>query len=188
MLEYIQRHWWVFAVRGVLAIIVGVLAFVRPDITLVALIALFGAYALVDGIFSVVTSFLIYGSRYFWWLLLEGILGIAVGVMTFVNPHAMVASLLLLLGIWLIFSGIFRLVVAIELRKLLDNEWFYMLGSLCAIAAGVLTLYRPNQSALAWLWVIGFYAILYGILMLTLGFKLRKWGSEALPGNPVTHG
>ena len=184
MLEYIQRNWWLFAVRGVLAILIGVLAFVRPEATLVALIALFGAYALLDGIFTFASSFLLSGTRYFWWLLLEGILGIAVGVLTFVYPGAMAASLLLLLAAWLIVTGVIEIVAAIELRKQIDNEWLYLLGGLCSIGAGVLTLYRPNQSALAWLWVIGTYAILFGVMMLALGFKLRKLGTAAT----LTHG
>ena len=188
MLEYLQRNWWVFAVRGVLAIVIGVLAFVRPDVTLVALVALFGAYALLDGIFTVATSFTLSGTRYFWWLLLEGILGIVVGVLTFVYPGAMAASLLILLGCWLIVTGIFEIGAAIELRKLIEDEWFYVLGGLFSIAAGVLTLYRPNQSALAWMWVIGVYAILFGIMMLAVGFKVRKLGTEPLPGNTVPHG
>ena len=188
MLEYIQRNWWVFAVRGVLAIIIGVLAFVRPDVTLVALVALFGAYALLDGIVSTVAAFTFSGSRYFGWLLLEGILGIAVGVLTFVYPGAIAVSLLYLLGAWLILTGILEIAAAIELRKLIDNEWLYLLGGIVSIAAGVLTFYRPNQSALAWLWVIGTYAILFGIMMLAVGFKVRKLGTESMPGNPVTHG
>ena len=188
MLESIVRNWWVFAVRGALAILIGVLAFTRPDVTLVALVALFGAYALLDGILICFAAFMLSGTRYFGWLLLDGILGIAVGVLTFIYPGAIAVSLLYLLGAWLIVGGVFRIVAAIELRKQIDNEWVYVLSGVISIAAGVLTFYRPNQSALAWLWVIGIYAILYGIMMLTLGFKLRKMGTDAVPKDTVMHG
>jgi uncharacterized membrane protein HdeD (DUF308 family) len=188
MIEAIVRNWWVFAVRGAIAILFGVLAFVRPDITLVALVALFGAYALLDGILSLSAGFMLSGSRYFWWMLLDGILGIAVGVLTFVYPGVAAASLLLLLGAWLFVSGIFRIVAAIELRKQMDNEWVYILSGVLSIIAGVLTFARPGQSALAWLWVIGTYAILYGVMMVVLSFKLRNLAADALPKDTVAHG
>jgi uncharacterized membrane protein HdeD (DUF308 family) len=187
MIETIVRNWWVFAVRGLLAILFGVLAFVKPDITLTALVALFGTYALLDGILSILAAFQLSGSRYFGWVLLEGILGIAVGVLTFMYPGATATSLLYLLGAWLIVGGIFRIVAAIELRSQIENEWVYVLSGILSIVAGALTFYRPNQSALAWLWVIGTYAILYGVMMLALGFKLRKLGDFVLPMDTVAH-
>ncbi len=187
MFESMIRNWWVFVVRGVLAIVFGAPAFVRPDATLVALVALFGAYALLDGVLSLTTSFMLTGTRYFWWLLLEGVLGIAVGVLTFQHPGVTAASLLYLLGAWLTVGGIFRIVAAIELRKQIDNEWAYILSGFLSVVADVLTFYRPSQSALAWLWVIGTYAILYGVMMLVLGVKLRKLGTDVLPRNTVAH-
>ncbi len=188
MLESIVRNWWVFALRGVLAIAFGVLAFIRPEITLAALVALFGIYALLDGIFSFSAAFTLAGSRYFGWLLLEGLLGIAVGVLTFIYPHTAALSLLYLLGAWLIFDGILRIVAAVELRKLIEDEWVYLLGGIVSVAAGVLTMYRPNPSALAWMWVIGVYAVLYGILMLALGFKLHKLESDINSNKTVAQG
>jgi uncharacterized membrane protein HdeD (DUF308 family) len=188
MIESMVRNWWVFVVRGILAILFGVLAFARPDITLVALVALFGTYALFDGILNITSAFMFSGSRYFWWVLLDGILGIAVGVMTFMHPGAIAASLLILLGIWLIVTGLFRIFAAIELRKVIDHEWAYIISGLLSVAVGVLTVSRPGQSALGWLWVIGTYAVLYGVILLVLGFKMKTLSSDILSSDSVAQG
>jgi uncharacterized membrane protein HdeD (DUF308 family) len=174
MLNLMVSKWWLFAVRGVLAILFGVLAFVRPDVTLVALVGLFGIYALADGFLGFAGAFALTGSRYFWWLLLEGIAGVTAGVFTFEMPGVTALSLLLLLGIWLVFSGIFRIVSAIELRKQMDNEWLYILSGVFSVIAGALTFCGPLQSAISWVWVIGVYAVLFGLMSLSLGVKLRK--------------
>lgn len=174
MLEGIVKNWWVFALRGVLAIVFGVLAFVRPDITLVALVALFGVYALLDGFFAIIAAPLMTGSPLFLWVLLDGLFGIAAGIFTFAYPHAATAVLLSLLAVWLIVAGVFRIVVAVELLKGVDDEWMALLGGILSIVAGALTLYRPVQSAVAWMWIIGVYAVLYGVMMVTVGVKMHK--------------
>lgn len=185
MIESMVRNWWVFIVRGTLAILFGVLAFARPDITLVALITLFGTYVLFDGILNITSAFMFSGSRYFWWVLLDGILGIAVGVLTFTHPGTIVASLLILLGSWLIVTGLFRIFAAIELRKMIDHEWAYIISGLLSAAVGVLTVSRPGQSALGWLWVIGMYAVLYGVTLLVLGFNIKSLSSNVLSNDSV---
>lgn len=181
-IESVVKHWWVFLVRGVLAILFGCIAFARPGLTLGALVLLFGAWALVDGIMTTVAAPAFAGTRHFWWLLLDGVLGIVVGVLTFTYPPAAAASLLLLLALWLTFGGVFRIGAAIELRKELTNEWALVLSGLFSIAAGFLTVYRPNESAVAWMWVIGTYAILYGILMITVGMRVHQFGKSVITG------
>jgi uncharacterized membrane protein HdeD (DUF308 family) len=185
MLNLLVNKWWLFAVRGILAILFGVLAFVRPDATLLALVGLFGIYALADGFLSFAGAFALIGSRYFWWLLLEGVVGVAAGVLTFAMPGITALSLLVLLGAWLVVGGIFRIVSAIELRKQIDNEWLYILSGGMSVLAGALTFYGPLQSALGWIWVIGTYAVLFGVMSLGLGFKLPKLDSDGHAAEPV---
>jgi uncharacterized membrane protein HdeD (DUF308 family) len=167
------------AVRGVLAILFGVLAFFRPDITLISLVGLFGVYALFDGVLHIASAFSVTGTKSFWWMLLDGVLGIAAGVVTLLVPGITALSLVFLLGAWLVVGGIFRLVVAAEFGKAFGYTWLYVIGGLLSIAAGILTFFAPIQSAFAWLWVMGVYSFFYGFLLIALGFSARSGGSSA---------
>lgn len=186
MFESIARNWWVFTIRGVIAIFFGALAFVRPDITLLALVVMFGVYALADGVMSLIFAFISSGGRYFWWILLEGVCGIAAGLLTLVLPGVTALSLLFLLGAWLIVSGLFRIATAVEFRKEIRHEWLLALSGVLAIVAGILTFSRPIQSAFAWAWVIGVYVVIYGVLLLALGFKVRRYTGGSLPSGTLT--
>ncbi len=187
MIETMVRNWWIFVLRGGLAILFGVLAFAQPNITLAVLVALFGAYALVDGVMECIVAPTLYGTRYFWWLLISGILGIAAGVITFMHPNAVAASLFYLLAFWLIFAGIFRTIVAFQIRNDISDEWLLILSGILSVAAGVLMFYRPGPSLLAWIWVIGAYAILYGCLLIAGGFRLRKWENKTTGYNTLAN-
>lgn len=178
LLQSLVKNWWVFALRGVMAIAFGVLAFARPDFSLAALVALFGAYALVDGIVMLAASPELSGTRYLGWALADGCLGIAAGVLTLLYPGATAIGLLYLLGAWLVVGGLGRIGLAIEMRKEIHNEWFIILGGILSVAAGALTFYAPIATALAWMWVIGFYAITYGVSMVGVGIKLHQLGSH----------
>ena len=185
MLSLISSKWWLFVVRGLLAIVLGILAFARPDIALLALVAMFGAFALIDGLFSLLGCFALSGTRFIWWLLLEGLVGIAAGVLTFVAPSAAAFVLLTLFGIWLIVGGVLRVVFAIEMRRLIRDEWLVAISGVCALVAGILTLFSPFHSAIAWMWIMGVYAVAFGLLMLTLGLCLREHsgsGKDAILG------
>lgn len=186
LLQSVAKNWWLFAIRGVVAIGFGVLAFARPDISIAALVALFGAYALVDGLVMLVASPMLTGTPYFWWMLVDGLLGLAVGGLTLFYPAAAVVGLLTLLGVWLIIGGVVRIGLAIELRKEIQDEWFYILGGVLSVVAGALTLYRPASSAVAWMWVIGCYAIMYGVSMIAISIKLHHLGSNLSKPNPVS--
>lgn len=174
MLDLMISKWWLFAVRGVIGIVFGALAFLRPELTLFALVGMFGIYALLDGVVSLGGAFTLTGSRYFWWLLFEGIVGIAAGLVTFLMPGLAALSLLIVLAVWLIFGGIFRIAGAIELRKEIRHEWLYIVSGAVSIIAGAITLYGPFQTALAWVWVIGFYAILFGLMQISLSYRLNR--------------
>jgi uncharacterized membrane protein HdeD (DUF308 family) len=174
MLEQISRNWWMFAVRGVAAVIFGLLALIWPGQTMLALVLVFGAYALVDGIFSVVAG--IAFRRYFerWWaVLLEGIVGIVIGLLAFFWPNITALVLLYLIAAWALITGILEIVAAIQFRRVLTNEWMYILGGLLSILFGVLLFAFPGAGAVSVVWLIGIYAIVFGISEITFAFRLR---------------
>ena len=174
MLEALKRGWWLLVLRGVFAVLFGVLAFVWPGITLQALVLLFGAYALVNGIFTLILAGRApKGTPGIGTLVLLGLLGIAAGIVAFVYPGITALSLLWVIAFWAIVTGVFEIAAAIRLRRELTNEWVLILSGLLSVAFGVLVILMPGAGALSIVWLIGAYAILFGILMLTLAFRMR---------------
>lgn len=174
MLSMMSRYWWLVVLRGVFAILFGVLAFIWPGITIGALVILFGAYALVDGVSSVITAIMHRQENDRWWVvLLEGIAGIVFGVLTFLWPAITAVVLLVFIAVWAILTGILEVVAAIRLRKEIEGEWALGLAGVLSLIFGIIMLLRPGAGALALIWVIGSYAILFGVLLIYLGFRLR---------------
>ncbi len=174
MITKMFRDWWMFLVRGLAAIIFGALALIWPEQAKLALVLLFGAYVLVDGIFSLATGIGSY--RYFarWWaLLLEGVAGICIGVLTFFWPNITGLALLYFIAAWVLITGIFEIVAAIQLRRVLKGEWMLILGGLLSIVYAVLLFALPGAGAASLVWLIGIYAIIFGILLMILAFRLR---------------
>jgi uncharacterized membrane protein HdeD (DUF308 family) len=169
------RNWGWIVVRGIAAVIFGVLALVLPGITLAALVLLWGAYALADGIIALIAAFRIRDrGKPFWALLVVGILGIAAGILTFIWPGMTAIVLLAFIAAWSLVMGIFQIIAAVRLRKSIEKEWLLGLSGLLSIIFGVLMLINPGAGALAVIWVIGAYAILFGVLLVALGVKLRS--------------
>jgi uncharacterized membrane protein HdeD (DUF308 family) len=174
MLVFHTGNWWLLALRGLAAVVFGVLAFIWPRITLTALVFLFGAYALVDGAFAIVASIRAPKEFKRWWvLLLEGILSVIAGVLAFVLPGITALVLLVLIASWAIVTGIFEIVGAIQLRKQITGEWLLALSGVFSVLFGIVLLWNPIAGALAVVWLIGAYAIVFGVLMLALAFRLR---------------
>ncbi len=172
----LARNWWAIALRGLFAVLFGVAAFVWPGITLVVLVLLWGAYALVDGIFALVAAVRAAERRGTWWpLVLEGILGIVAGVLTFIWPGITALVLLYLIAAWAILTGIAEIVAAVRLRRVLTGEWLLGLAGVVSIIFGVLLIVFPGAGALAVIWLIGAYALVFGIVLIVLGFRLRSW-------------
>jgi uncharacterized membrane protein HdeD (DUF308 family) len=174
MLEKISSNWWMFAVRGVAAVIFGVLALIWPGQTLQALVLVFGAYALVDGIFAVIAGIAARGSFDRWWaVLLEGVAGIIIGLLTFFWPNITALVLVYFIAAWALITGILEIVAAIQLRRVITGEWMLILGGLLSIILGILLFVFPGAGAVSLVWMIGIYAIVFGISEIVFAFRLR---------------
>jgi len=174
MLPMLARYWWLILLRGIAAIIFGVLAFIWPGITLVTLVLFWGAFALVDGVLALVHAIMgdNKGSR--WWLALVGVAGILVGLMTFMMPGVTALVLLFFIAGWAIALGVFQIAGAIRLRKEIDNEWTIGLSGALSVLFGVVLIAAPGAGAIGLIWVIGAYAIVFGILLVMAALKLKK--------------
>jgi uncharacterized membrane protein HdeD (DUF308 family) len=174
------RNWWVLLLRGLAAIAFGVLIWLQPGISLAALVLLFGAYSMADGVLGVWTAVAKREEREHWWLLLlEGLLGIGVGILTFLVPGITALVLLFYIAIWAIATGVLEIVAAIRLRKEIEGEWLLILSGLASVVFGVILMAQPGVGALAVLWLIATYAIVFGVLLVILAFKARSFVSEA---------
>jgi uncharacterized membrane protein HdeD (DUF308 family) len=179
MIANISRYWWLVALRGVLGIAFGICAFVWPGITLVVLVAFLGAYLFVDGVVALWQAIRFRHERERWpMLLLEGVLGIAVGVVTFFWPGITAIAWVYTIAAWAIVTGILEIVLAIRLRREIEGEWLVILSGILSIAFGVLMAALPLAGLLVWVWLTGGYAIVFGVLMIALAVRLRKLGSS----------
>jgi len=175
MLHALAKNWWLVLLRGIAGIVFGILAFVWPGLTLAVLILLYGAYALVDGVFALIAAFT-GGAKPVptWWLVVVGLCGIAAGLVTFFWPGVTALVLIFFIGGWAIAHGIFEIVGAIKLRKEIENEWWLILAGALSVIFGVIVLAAPGAGALALVWVIGAYSLVFGILLVGLSLRLRK--------------
>ena len=174
MLHALARNWWLLLLRGIAAIIFGVLTFVWPGITLLTLVLLYGAYALVDGVLAILAAITGDAPAPRWWLAIVGLLGILVGILTLAWPGITALVLLLFIAGWAIATGILQIVGAVRLRKEIDNEWLLIASGVLSVIFGLILVVQPGAGALALLYVIGFYAVLYGILLVGLSLRLRR--------------
>jgi uncharacterized membrane protein HdeD (DUF308 family) len=170
----LARNWWVLLIRGLAAIAFGILAFMWPGISLLALVVLYGAYALIDGVAALALAFTSgRGGAPWWGMVLVGVAGIAAAVVTFLWPGITAFALLMIIAAWSIVRGIMEIVAAIRLRQVLRHEWLLALAGAISIAWGLLLVARPAAGALALVWVIGAFAIAFGIVAVTLAIRLR---------------
>jgi uncharacterized membrane protein HdeD (DUF308 family) len=170
MLDILTRKWWAVALRGILAIVFGIVALAFPGVTLVSLAIVFGAYAFVSGVFAIVAG-IGHRGREAVWHVLDGILGIAVGIATFFFPGITAQALVFLIGLWAILTGIFEVVAGFELP--IERDWLLVIAGMASIIFGVLVFANPVGGALAITWLIGVYALVFGVTMLVFGIRLR---------------
>src|ERR1022692_4435784 len=169
MSEYLGRNWGWIVLRGATAVLFGFLALARPGITLAALVFMWGAYAIVDGILAMVSAWQIRDQNHgrpLWSLFVVGALGIAAGVVTYRSPGLTALVLLMVIASWAIGVGVLQVVAAIRLRKEIEGEWALGLSGLLSIGFGILAALHPGAGALAVLWMIGGYAIAFGVLLI----------------------
>ncbi len=170
-----RLNWWLLALRGLVAVLFGVLAFMWPGATLITLVWLFGAFALVNGILSLVLAAKTKGYPKVGSLIFGGLLGILAGLLAFVMPGITALGLLILIAAWAIVTGIMELVAAVRLRKIINNEWLLVLAGIASVVFGILLLFQPAAGALVLIWWIGAWALLSGILLMILAFRMRNW-------------
>ena len=171
MLHTLAANWWALALRGLVAVLFGLLTLFLPGITLVTLVLLFGAYALVDGVFNVIAFFRVASHQ--WALLTEGVIGIIAGILTFAWPAITAIVLLYVIAFWAILTGVFEIVAGILLRKVITNEWLLLVMGGLSFLFGLLILFAPGAGALAIVLWIGAYALVFGVFLLALAFRLR---------------
>ena len=177
--DILSRKWWVLMLRGILAVAFGVLTWMQPGITLAALVMLFGIYVLADGVLGVWTAIAGRKELDHWIaLLLWGLIGVGVGIMTFLAPGLTALMLLFYIAIWAIATGIVQIIAAIRLRKEIEGEWLLGLGGLVSLAFGVILVSRPGAGALAVLSIIAIYAVIFGVILVILAFKARSFGKR----------
>lgn len=187
-------NWWAFVLRGVLAILFGLLAFAMPGMALLTLVYLFGFYAIADGVFNLVAAFRRTPSpesQPWWALLIWGIVGIIAGLYALFAPGLTAIALLYVIAAWAIVTGIMAIAAAVRLRRHIRGEWLLALAGVFSIVFGVLLFLFPGAGALAVVLWIGAYATLFGATLIALGFKVRKWlrpGEEYPPHGRLAHG
>ena len=185
--DVLSRNWGWIAFRGVVALLFGICTLFYPAITLVVLVFLFGAYSLIDGIFAVIAAIANrHGEQYWVPLLIGGLVGIAIGVVTFFMPQVTALALLYLIAAWAIVTGLAQIVAAVRLRRVITGEWLLALAGVLSLVLGMFLIAAPGAGALAVVLWIGAYAVVMGIVLIALAFRLRSWqhhehGTGAMP-------
>ena len=192
MVRSLARNWWALVIRGVAGVLFGIGALVWPPAAVAALVLLFGAYALVDGIFNIVAAVRAPREGHRWgWLMFSGVIGIATGLITFFFPGITALALVVLVASWSVVTGAAEIVAAIRLRKQIRHEWLWILSGLLSVAFGVLLLVLPAAGAVALAVWIGAYMLVFGALLIGFGLRLRKWrqtgrtSENGIPGSVV---
>jgi uncharacterized membrane protein HdeD (DUF308 family) len=171
VLELLSRRWHLVVLRGVVAVLFAVLAILWPGITVLSLALLFGAYTLLDGVTSIVMGLGRGTDRGY--LITLGVLGVVAGVIALVWPQITVVVLLVIIAVWAIVAGVMQIAAAVRLRKVMRNEWFLALSGVITLVLGLLLIVQPAEGAIALVIAIATFALVWGITLIVLGFRLR---------------
>jgi uncharacterized membrane protein HdeD (DUF308 family) len=169
------RVWWTLVLRGVVAVLFGLAALFWPGKTLFVLILFFGAYTLVDGVFAIVGGIMDSSRR--WLLLIEGVLGVVAGLILLARPGLGALVLLYVIAFWAIVTGVMEILAAISLRREIDNEWLMILGGGISVLFGVILAVLPGAGLLSLTWLIGAFALIFGVAFIVLGFRVWTLGA-----------
>lgn len=174
----LARHWRVLLLRGAVAMVFALLAWLLPGITLTALVLVFGIYVEVDGLLGIWMAFASRKSNpHWWWLLVWGLAGVIVGAITFAMPGITALALLMFIAAWALVTGVMQVMAAWRLRKEITGEWLLGLGGLLSILFGALMVWNPGAGALAVLWLIGVYAFIFGVVMVMVALRARHFAT-----------
>jgi uncharacterized membrane protein HdeD (DUF308 family) len=186
MLTFLSRNWWILVIRGVAAVIFGILTFISPMTSLAVLVLFWSAYMLVDGVFAIIAVFKgPHADGFTWWMLIMGVVAIIAGIYTFMAPAITAIALLYVIAAVAIVRGVMEIAAAVRLRKEIDNEWLLILAGVASLVFGVLLFLFPGAGALALVLYIGAMAMVIGVVELVLGFKMR--GRAATRAQPAAH-
>src|SRR5437870_4269244 len=173
LLHELSKHWWLLLLRGIAAVVFGVLAFIWPGLTLLTLVILYGAFAIVDGVLALAAVFGRTGPDVpKWWLVLTGVLDIGAGLIALFWPGITALVLIIFIGARAIVRGIMEIVAAIQLRREIEGEWLLILAGVLSVLFGLGVLIYPGAGAVALAWLIGIYAIAIGVVMIMLAIRL----------------
>ena len=179
MLQILAKHWWVLVLRGFVSLAFAAVAFLLPKFTFTILVIMLGVFLLADGLLATYSGWRLKGEDKDWWVgVLEGLVGVGLGAATLLNPEISAALLVLFIALWCLITGAFEIILAYRIRKEIEGEWQLALAGVVSIALGVLMLVQPNAGAISIAWWIGAYALFFGLLLVALGFKLRRWGAN----------
>jgi uncharacterized membrane protein HdeD (DUF308 family) len=175
MLQSLGRYWWVLVLRGLISVLFAVFAFTNPKAAFTTLVLVLGFFLLADGLMALYMGFAMRNRDRDWWIvLLEGLLGTVLGILTFINPDITASGILLVIALWCMVTGVFEISTAIRLREEIDNEWLLGIAGALSIALGVLMLINPTAGAFSITVWIGFYALMFGGLLIMLGLRVRR--------------
>ncbi|PZF74373.1 HdeD family acid-resistance protein [Taibaiella soli] len=175
MINFFSQYWWMFLLRGVIALLLGLLALFAPGVTFTSLIIFLGAYLFIDGIFSVLSALGARKTLKDWpWYLLSGITGIVIGLITFYHPFATATAVIYMIAFWSLIAGLVEITMAIRLARMIKGEGWYILGGALTILFGILILTNPIAGAITITMLFGIYAVMIGIMLISLSMRLRK--------------
>jgi uncharacterized membrane protein HdeD (DUF308 family) len=181
MFEVLTRRWWIFLVRGIAAVVFGILALSWPGAALVALTVLFGAYAFVDGLLALFAA-ASGADRSRWWIfLIEGLVGLIVAFFVATEPVLSAISLLWVIAFWAIVTGVMEIIAGVQMRDHVKSEVLYIIAGVLSVALGIWIMRDPAAGVVAVAWIIAYYAILFGILQIGLAFRLRHVHAGSVP-------
>ncbi|MEN5147007.1 HdeD family acid-resistance protein [Brevundimonas diminuta] len=170
----LHRSWWLLLLRGVAAVAFGVLTFIWPQISLLTLIMVYGIYAFGDGILALVAAIRGGGMVPRWWLALAGVISILTAIVVFAWPDLTALVLVYMIGFWSILRGALEIIGAIRLRNEISNEWSLGAAGLLSVIFGLILVFMPGAGAIGLLWLIATWAVLFGLLLIWVAFRLKK--------------